>query len=286
MLVVHPHSRSSVLILWALVVSLTFGIAVWALRAATPIAALCGGMICLLVTAWTGWTDQMVLRSGLSPMMVLFVLTFAATRLGRARTVAAERFERNGQDEVLRDSSTAFDAKARRTSLRMTSSEEEEKRGRNAGQIVANLGAAGLAAVAGALWFDLFAKAGQLMVLAVLAEATADTVSSEIGAAFGGRPFLVTTFRRVEAGTDGAVSLVGTLAGVLGALVVVGVGVWAMGLTWRLGVGALVGGVVGLGFDSLLGATVERRGWLGNDWVNFLSTVCAGVVALGVLRVW
>ncbi len=119
----------------------------------------------------------------------------------------------------------------------------------------------------------------RVALLACLAEATADTVSSEIGAAFGGRPFLITTFRRVEPGTDGAVSLLGTVAGCLGAGFVVAVGMWSMGLPLREGLTAFVGGIAGLMFDSFLGATVERRGWLGNDWVNFLSTIAGGVVA-------
>jgi uncharacterized membrane protein len=43
------------------------------------------------------------------------------------------------------------------------------------------------------------------------------------------------------------------------------------------------GGVFGLFFDSLLGATLERRGWLNNDAVNFLSTASAAAFALGLL---
>jgi uncharacterized membrane protein len=40
------------------------------------------------------------------------------------------------------------------------------------------------------------------------------------------------------------------------------------------------GGVFGLLFDSLLGAILERRGWLNNDAVNFLSTLSAALFAL------
>jgi len=46
-----------------------------------------------------------------------------------------------------------------------------------------------------------------------------------------------------------------------------------------------VSGVFGLLFDSLLGATLERRGWLNNDAVNFLSTASAAGFALGLLAI-
>lgn len=45
------------------------------------------------------------------------------------------------------------------------------------------------------------------------------------------------------------------------------------------------GGVFGLFFDSLLGATLERQGWLNNDAVNFLSTLSAAVFALVLLAI-
>jgi uncharacterized protein (TIGR00297 family) len=118
-----------------------------------------------------------------------------------------------------------------------------------------------------------------------LAEAAADTVSSEIGQVLCGQPRMITTLRRVEAGTDGAVSLVGTLAGVAAAGIVAAVGAWALGGDRTLFAVSCAGGVFGLFFDSLLGATLEGRGWLNNDAVNFLSTASAAAFALGVLAV-
>ncbi len=46
---------------------------------------------------------------------------------------------------------------------------------------------------------------------------------------------------------------------------------------------AWAGGVFGLLFDSLLGATVERANWLNNDAVNFLSTASASAFTLAAM---
>jgi uncharacterized protein (TIGR00297 family) len=94
---------------------------------------------------------------------------------------------------------------------------------------------------------------------------------------------MITTLRVVDAGTDGGVTLMGTCAGSIAGAIVAGIGTLAlrggMELFWISGLGA----VFGLVFDSLLGATLERRGWLNNDGVNFLSTASAAGFALGML---
>lgn len=259
----YPHNSGY----WALragILSLTFGLAVWALRAATPAAALCGAMICLLVTIESKRDSHWLeLHSGLTPLLTLFLLTFAAGKLGRSRKRAALDPADLAEADFL-----------------------EEKHGRTAAQVIANLGIAGLIAAATLLApsLQLLAPASKLLfaptlLLAALAEATADTVSSEIGSAFGGTPILLTTLRRVPPGTDGAVSLLGTLSGILSAAFVTLAGAWSMHLTPRHALCALAAATLGLFVDSLLGATLERRGLLGNDLVNFLSTLTAALAA-------
>ena len=244
-------------------ISMAFAMVASGLRAATPAGAVCGGMVCLLLVFWMGSFAGPLLRSGLTPLVLLFVLTFVATRMGRQRKAKAGL--------------------------------AEERRGRSAAQVVANLGVAGLASSwIGAtvlLWCVRSAVHGHdaplllvgTVVLAALAEATADTVSSEIGQAFGGQPVMLTTLRRMEPGADGAVSVLGTAAGVVAGAVVVFAGQWALRLGLKEAVVALIAAVAGLFFDSLLGATVERRGWVGNDLVNFASTLVAAAVALGLM---
>lgn len=65
--------------------------------------------------------------------------------------------------------------------------------------------------------------------MASLATKLSDTFASEIGKAYGMRCFLITSLRPVPRGTEGAVSVEGTLAGVGGSLLIAAYGV-AMGL--------------------------------------------------------
>lgn len=239
-------------------ISVFFALTVFGLRAATGAGAACGAMVCLLLTIWTGSYLGSPLRTGLTPLILLFVLTFAATRMGRQRKSAAGL--------------------------------AEAKSGRRASQVIANLGVPavssslmGIGVLLGWLPHTVSVRLVGAVALAALAEATADTVSSEIGQAFGGHPLLLTTLRRVDPGTDGAISLMGTSAGVAAGAAVVWAGWWAMRLGVREALIALLAACAGLFFDSLLGATVERRGWLGNDLVNFASTFFSAVVTLSLL---
>jgi uncharacterized protein (TIGR00297 family) len=118
-----------------------------------------------------------------------------------------------------------------------------------------------------------------IAMAAALAEAAADTVSSEMGQALGGVPRLITTWRKVEAGTDGAVTLAGTMDGATAAIAVALVFPLSRIFSWRSCAVCALAGITGMIFDSLLGATLERRRLLGNDAVNFVSTIVAAGLA-------
>ena len=172
----------------------------------------------------------------------------------------------------------------------------EKRHGRNAAQVIANLSIGALAisgfgfalvmggeVCCGTPYYKIWVwPAMTMMCLAAMVEATADTVASEIGQAFGGRPVLLMTMRRVERGTDGAVTLVGSVAGIAGGVCVAAIGMWALRMSIPQAAIALFAGICGLFFDSFLGATVERQGWIGNDLVNFFSTMFAAALAGGI----
>ena len=66
------------------------------------------------------------------------------------------------------------------------------------------------------------------MGIAALATAAADTTASEVGQLIGRRAFLPLTLRRVAVGTEGAISIEGTVAGLLGGFAVAVAGTLAV----------------------------------------------------------
>jgi len=157
--------------------------------------------------------------------------------------------------------------KARKQKLRTA----ENSGGRTSAQVMANLGLAGLiVAMAPPGW--------ETLALAALAEATADTSSSEIGMAYPGKTILLTSWKPVAPGVDGGVSVKGTIAAILTASMISAAAVLMKLVSSSHGLAILSAGVLGSLADSMLGALLERRRLLTNDLVNFLSTGVAVVL--------
>ena len=157
------------------------------------------------------------------------------------------------------------------------------ERGRTTSQIIANLIVATACALLSAFtpWRQMFLMA----LTAALAEAAADTVSSEFGQARSDAAYLITTWERVRAGVDGGISVPGTLAGAAAAVIVSMVCV-ADGVLFRRWIAIPAGAaVLGMFADSYLGAWFERRNKLDNDTVNFLSTSVAALLALIAMKI-
>jgi uncharacterized protein (TIGR00297 family) len=96
---------------------------------------------------------------------------------------------------------------------------------------------------------------------------------------------LITTFRPVPAGTDGAISWIGTGAGLAAALVTGGVAAWLGLVEPRLLWIVLVAGFLGSTADSILGATLEARGLMDNHAVNFSNTLIGALAGLALLAI-
>lgn len=231
--------------------------------AATPVRL---GMVCAVTVGFAalGYWIRGVSRSGavagavvclalfaaagpgaFAALFSVFVVTWLATRMGHARK------------------------------LRLGTAEGGA--GRTATQVLANLGIASGCAL---LHASFAPKAFLLATTAALAEAAADTVSSEVGQAFSDRAHLITTFEPVPAGTDGGITLAGTAAGAGAAAVVSLVCTLTDLVPTRWLWVAVACGVLGMLLDSYLGARFERRGRLNNDAVNFIGTAAAALAGI------
>ena len=155
----------------------------------------------------------------------------------------------------------------------------ERREGRNGWQISANLSVAALSAVALGITGN---GAWLTATAAALAEAATDTVASEIGQIRSQTALLITTWETVPAGTDGGITFAGTLSGVAAGMTIAAIATYCgMVPHARFWMPAATG-VLGMLVDSLLGATLQRRGWMNNEAVNFFGTLTAAAVAYAI----
>jgi uncharacterized protein (TIGR00297 family) len=213
---------------------LAIGIAfmVYRLRALTPGGAVAAAILGTLIFGLGGVAWSILL-------LVFFISSSALSRLAKQRKQAVEENYAKGDR-------------------------------RDAGQVLANGGVAGLFVILhaffpAATWPWLGAAAG-------LAAATADTWATELGVLSPNPPRLITTGRQVERGASGGVSLVGLAAALAGSSIEAAsfVIVWpetglmggavtphalSMAAAWFLLVA--LAGLAGSLVDSLLGATLQ-----------------------------
>jgi uncharacterized protein (TIGR00297 family) len=191
--------------------------------------------------------------AGLSLMIAFFVLGSAATRLGYAHKAAQGIAQEKGGARGWRNA-------------------------------WANGGVPALLALMAAMTPAEVASVYALAYAAAVATAAADTCSSEVGKAYGRRTFLLTSLDPVPPGTEGGVSLQGTLAGVAAAVLVAAMGPAVRLYAWALVPLIAVAGVLGSLAESVLGAVAVRRGWLGNDALNAVNTALGAAILVLLLR--
>ena len=175
-------------------------------------------------------------------------------------------------------------------------------------QVLANGGIAGLIA----LFYHFYPKDVLYYVyLASISAATFDTWATEIGTLFLSKPRLITNLKPVEPGTSGGVSIAGTLGGFIGSVFIFSSAVlWVKWNLFKL-VAVVLAGFIGSLVDSLLGATIQAqykcnvcskvtekvfhcgrltdlihgKGWINNDFVNFICTTSGALSGLIIMIV-
>ena len=215
-------------------------------RTVSTSGAIGGAVIGTVIWIGAGWQGWLLL-------MLTFVLASVASRVG-----------------------------LRRKSLLNIAEESGGRRG--VGNAIANTGVAAIAAIIASTTYAT--EPALVGFVAALTAAGSDTIASEIGKAFGRRTYLVYPFGAVPPGTPGAVSMEGTIAGLAGAVALGAFGV-SIGLSRpSVLVPIVAGAMIGAFVESALAATLEHRGILNNDALNFINTavaVAAAVVLAGLL---
>lgn len=126
-------------------------------------------------------------------------------------------------------------------------------------------------------------KVMHVALCGAVASKSADTVSSEIGKAFGKNTYLITSFKAVPPGTEGAISAEGTLAGITAAFVCALLG-FCVGLLsdWKDVAAVSVAGTLANFIESIIGEKFQDNLELTNEQVNFINT-SIGAIAAGAL---
>ncbi len=229
----------------AAVVAIGFAVIARTLGAVTDGGALMGVLVAFVLMLAAG-------LAGFLPLLTVFIITVLATRWGYARKQQLGIAERGP--------------------------------GRTASQVLANLGAATLCALP-TVWFPRLSGILLVGAMAAVAEAAADTASSEIGQATARTAYRITDFRQAPIGANGAISVEGTVAGCVAACMVAWVSAFFGVVSWNWTLLIALAGVAGMFVDSVLGAMWENSGKMGNDSVNFVSTVFAADLALTLAMV-
>ncbi|HOI12893.1 MAG TPA: DUF92 domain-containing protein [Methanoculleus sp.] len=140
-----------------------------------------------------------------------------------------------------------------------------------------NVFANGLVATGAAILYGITGQAAFVaLFMGSVASAAADTAASEIGVT-GKTPYLITTLKQVPRGTNGGVTLRGEAAAVIASALVAAVA-WVMGVADpRMVAVTVAAGFIGTNIDSLVGATLENSGRIGNSGTNLVATFSGGV---------
>ncbi len=175
-------------------------------------------------------------------------------------------------------------------------------------QVMANGGAAGFFSI---LYYFQPHLIWLIGFIVCLASANSDTWASEIGSLSKKNPIYIRTFKRIDKGTSGAISFLGSVAAIAGSFFITMVGVWLFHLDFLITILVFLFGFFGNVIDTFMGAfyqqvyvckhcgietekkhhcqlpTTRIKGFtfVDNDMVNFLSGLLAALLAIGIIQV-
>ncbi|MFP5269153.1 TIGR00297 family protein [Coleofasciculus sp.] len=215
----------------------------------TPAGLLHAGALGIVIWGTLGWQGYLI-------VMVYFLVGSAVTRIGMAQKEAAGI--------------------------------AEKRSGARGPENVWGSALTGTLCAVGVLFLDEPYPSFLLLgFVASFATKLSDTTASEVGKAYGKRTFLITTLQPVSPGTEGAVSLEGTLAGAVASAVIAFLG-WGVGFIDLTEVWFCVfAAFIATNLESVIGATWQSQvEWMTNEVVNFINTLIGAIAAILFVIIW
>jgi len=155
----------------------------------------------------------------------------------------------------------------------------EKEEGRSLSNVLGN----GLPPLIFALLFALFSEQNLYLLTAYICAVSAlaaDTASSEVGVLSKKKPIMITTLKRVEKGTDGGISILGTSAGIFASLIISLIALILEIVNFKIFIIVILAGLIGNLMDSLVGATLERGKIFGKQETNFVCGISGGIAGM------
>lgn len=138
--------------------------------------------------------------------------------------------------------------------------------------VFANGGATGIFAVCYVLTNNNIFFVGMIVSVAV---AMADTLATEMGEIFGQHPRSIWTLKKVNRGTAGAVTIQGFIFALIGSAIISAF-LFLCGHSTQVFLICWIFGFLGCVADSLLGSTLEQKGYINTHQINFVTTLFIG----------
>lgn len=160
----------------------------------------------------------------------------------------------------------------------------QENKGRRGVRHAVAKGGVGLIMAIMALLTDM-PEVFKIAFVAAFATAAFDTISSELGQIYGKRPILITTMKSVPVGTDGAISVEGTILGILSAALIGAEAYLLQLISLSSIIVVMIAALIGTTVESVLGATIERRKWVSNEVINFINISTGAGVSMFLAKI-
>lgn len=98
-----------------------------------------------------------------------------------------------------------------------------------------------------------------IMYVSLICENLGDSMASEIGVLSKSKPYDICRFKPIDAGLSGGVSLLGSIASIIGVLIISFIYIWTPLYVVNSLIVVIISAIIGVVIDSILGSLIQRK---------------------------